>query len=252
MKKSLLFLAIACIIGLNVNAQTTIWEDNFDSYTAPTDLSTQGYVVWEGTCLAADAAGNGITAVSGTNVAKCSTGASNNVYLRKTINLEGGKQYTYSAYTMQADGKKHFIQVVVDGATLKAEGTNTTWATKSITFTPSTTQDVVLTTYLWPSGFAMYVDDMKLVEDAPTSIGDTEANQVVVAPNPSKGSFKVTGSAAIASVDVYNTSGQLVKKIEGLAQNEVSVELDNAAPGVYMVKVKAVSGENTISKVVVK
>ncbi|MBR8538124.1 T9SS type A sorting domain-containing protein [Carboxylicivirga sediminis] len=252
MKRILLLTAIVMAFSLVIDAQTIVWEDNFDSYTVPADLSEQGYAVWEGTATAADAAANNVTAVSGSNVAKCSSGSSVNIYLRKTIQLEGGKQYTYSASTMQADGKKHMIQVVVDGETLKVEGFNTTWETKSITFTPSITQEVVLTTYMWFSGFTMYVDDMKLVQDTPTAISKTSTTQLVVSPNPSTGLFKVKADEAIAAYSVYNAAGQVVKSAKVNQVKELTIDLTGHNDGLYMVQVESDKGAKTVSKLLLK
>ncbi|MCG8578457.1 MAG: T9SS type A sorting domain-containing protein [Bacteroidales bacterium] len=252
MKKSLLFMALAMAFCLASNAQTTVWSDNFDGYTAPTSLTTVGYDVWEGTANAVDAAANGITAVSGANVAKCHSGSSLNIYLRKTIELEGGKQYTYSASTMQADGKKHFIQVVVDGSTLKAEGTNTSWQSKSITFTPSVTQDVVLTTYMYFKELAMYVDDMKLTMDTPTSIKDAETINLSVTPNPSNGIYRISASETLASVEVYNTAGQLVKSLPAVNAEKVTLDMSASSRGLYVLKLEATNGNYCTKKIMLK
>ena len=245
-------MALAMAFSVATKAQTTVWSDNFDSYTAPANLVTEGYEVWEGTVNAVDAAANGITAVSGANVAKCSPGSTLNIYLRKTIELEGGKQYTYSASTMQAEGKKHFIQVVVDGTTLKAEGTNTSWQSKSITFTPSVTQDVVLTSYMYFKELTMYVDDMKLTQDTPTSIKDAETINLTVTPNPSNGIFRITASETLNSVEVYNTAGQLVKKQTAGNADDVTLDMSAYSRGLYVLKLESANGNYCTKKIMLK
>ncbi len=245
-------MALFVAFSVATIAQTTVWSDDFEAYTVPVNLTTEGYDVWEGTVNAVDAAANGITAVSGANVAKCNPGSTLNIYLRKTIELQGGKQYTYSASTMQAEGKKHFIQVVVDGTTLKAEGTNTSWQSKSITFTPSVTQNVVLTTYMYFKEVTMYVDDMKLTLDTPTSIKDAETINLTVAPNPSNGIFRITASETLSAVEVYNTAGQLVKNQTVANADDLTLDMSAYSRGLYVLKLSSVSGDHYTKKVMLK
>lgn len=74
-----------------------------------------------------------------------------------------------------------------------------------------------------------------------------------IAPNPSKGEFRVTAdpNSVINTLEIYNTSGVLVKTIRGANGNMVNVALDYA-PGIYVVKAMMQDGKVINSKIVIE
>lgn len=62
-------------------------------------------------------------------------------------------------------------------------------------------------------------------------------NTVQIFPNPSSNNINVKSKSLINSVEIYNISGVLVKKVDNSGQNEVKIELINHQAGVYLIKV---------------
>lgn len=78
------------------------------------------------------------------------------------------------------------------------------------------------------------------------SVGDTEALQVAVYPNPSKTVWNInTANSQIQKVAIYDISGKLIQQIDGGSNN---VQINSAAyqTGVYMANVETELGTKAI------
>lgn len=79
------------------------------------------------------------------------------------------------------------------------------------------------------------------------------AEQFRVYPNPiSVGEVTVETGSAINEIVIFNLNGILLKKISPtLVDRKVKLNLDNASPGVYLVKVRLVNGATSTRKLII-
>ncbi len=85
-----------------------------------------------------------------------------------------------------------------------------------------------------------------------TSIKETLVNVISIYPNPTRANILVDlGTTAKATVDVYNTAGQLVTTTTNDGNSSVTLKLANQIPGVYFVQVTTAKGA-TAKKVVLE
>ncbi len=245
MNKNVLLTTIVLILGMCLNAQTVIFEDDFESYADGTNLTSAGYAVWEGTAKVDSVEGNkfGVSDVS-----------KNNFSFRKSITLEAGKTYTWRIRTKANNGAKHFAQVNPTNTYTKKECTNADWETHLQTFTVvEGEENVILSINRWPKQVVSF-DDFLLVEgeNIPTSINNLTLGVIKIFPNPSEGVFKISNETAISSYRVFNAVGQLVQGRSVLFVKEVSVDLSQEKKGLYMLQVTDESGTTQTSKVIIK
>ncbi|HLW07697.1 MAG TPA: T9SS type A sorting domain-containing protein [Marinilabiliaceae bacterium] len=103
-----------------------------------------------------------------------------------------------------------------------------------------------------PSGYSwleLYL--MELAgEEIPTKIEKRELKKLTFYPNPVKGQLFVSTSEFIFKVEIFNSMGSLVKKVENLGSSDF-VSTDDLLPGVYFVKSYLENG-STISQQIVK
>ena len=76
-------------------------------------------------------------------------------------------------------------------------------------------------------------------------IGELSDNDLVVYPNPTNGTVNVTSEFTIEKIEVYSMIGELVNT-KNTTSNEVNVELQNLASGVYTLNVFANGGMKTV------
>jgi hypothetical protein len=76
-------------------------------------------------------------------------------------------------------------------------------------------------------------------------IGELTDNDLVVYPNPTNGSVNVTSEFTIDKIEIYSMIGELVST-KNVTSNEVNVELQNLASGVYTLSVFANGGMKTV------
>jgi hypothetical protein len=125
---------------------TYVFKDNFESYDVGTNLTSAGYVVWEGTATVATGG-----AFEGNNFGTSDAGKVNFAF-RKTLTLEAGKTYTLEAATKIQDGVKHFVQVHPKAAYESAwvECLNANWENHTTEFTVSEgNTEVTIALYRW-------------------------------------------------------------------------------------------------------
>ena len=79
-----------------------------------------------------------------------------------------------------------------------------------------------------------------------------ELNNVVVYPNPSKGIFNISlGDVQPTAITVYDLTGKIIisKKDIQTSNFETSLDLTNAALGIYFVKITA-NDQSTVKRII--
>ncbi|MEA4935432.1 MAG: right-handed parallel beta-helix repeat-containing protein [Paludibacter sp.] len=144
--KSLFSIITFLTCVLFANAQTVIFEDQFDNYDLSFDLAGAGYVLWAGNASVVEG-----DAGSGSRFAVLQPTA-NNCYFRRIFSLEEGKSYTFEVYTRSPEGMNHRVVAKVGTRTVQGDLVNqTTWTKSSITFTVETGEsEVTLWVYSYP------------------------------------------------------------------------------------------------------
>lgn len=252
MKKTLLFV-FAVLMGLPtlLEAQATVFEDDFESYANGYNLVDAGYAVWAGTATVTDVSVAGGDAFSGNNFAQCQPD-NNDFYLRKNLTLEEGKTYTFEVMTKSPDGKNHRAVAKVGDRSIQGDLVNATdWTKTSITFTVGAGEtDVIVWVYSWPVS-RVDVDDFRVVEESATAISNVKADAVQVAQTAS-GEFLVSAENNISSLSVYTSGGQLVKQVVNTGTSEVKFNLNGQSQGLYVLCIEDVRGNVSVKKVVNK
>lgn len=91
--------------------------------------------------------------------------------------------------------------------------------------------------------------------DEPSAIFDLDPNVFVgVYPNPNEGTFTVSVSESIGeffSVEIYNTTGAIVWKIDKIGDKVFNVNLSDAPQGMYLIKI-ASNGEIFTKKIILR
>lgn len=79
-----------------------------------------------------------------------------------------------------------------------------------------------------------------------------EMNNIVVYPNPSKGIFNISlGNIQPTAIDVYDLTGKVILSKSAIQSSniETSIDLSNAATGVYFVKITA-ENQSTVKRII--
>jgi len=155
---------ITVLTGFSIlNAQTVVFEDDFESYADGYNLVDAGYDVWKGTATVSDVTIDGETANSGNKYAQCQPGEAN-YYFRKTLIVEQGKNYTFEVFTKSPEGKNHRPVVKVGARIIQGDLLKLTeWTKTNIEFTPEAGEDtLVMWIYSFPTT-RVDVDDFRLL-----------------------------------------------------------------------------------------
>ncbi|MFW6277443.1 MAG: glycoside hydrolase family protein [Prolixibacteraceae bacterium] len=124
-----------------------VFQDNFEDYASGSDLTDQGYIVWEGSASVVSG-----DAFEGQHFGQ-SDASKNNFALRRPITLEAGKTYSIEIATKMQDGAKHTLQVHPRDEYEYAwvECLNSDWQINSteITITEGN-EEVIIALYRWP------------------------------------------------------------------------------------------------------
>jgi hypothetical protein len=147
-------------------------------------------------------------------------------------------------------------------STCKAGASNATQATFTVAYTVSNnaaTDGVSPVTNYFANVVAIHTFPTASCGNTLTTgvaSAKTEASQSLIYPNPTDSKFSVRLSLSAAkeiSVDVYNAIGEKVAGTRAngqIGENTVPVNMNQAAAGVYFVKIKAGSSESTKKLVV--
>lgn len=119
--------------------------------------------------------------------------------------------------------------------------TNETWKTDTLVFTPK-----VAAQYMWielttlgGDLFTVHVDDVKML-NIPQSINDMSVSKgLSLYPNPCSGSTQLTIDKSIpmpCTVELCDITGKVITQYETLSHGRVDIDVANATPGMYFVK----------------
>jgi|GEM_PF-5136734 len=112
----------------------------------------------------------------------------------------------------------------------------TIWKEAVVDLTPLVGQNIrFIARYTSDNLQSVYIDDFKIYS---TTVGITPISQseISIYPNPSTGIFNVVNDKEVVLIEVLNTQGQLVRSIK-TNQNNVQVDLNQEAAGMYYIKV---------------
>ena len=74
------------------------------------------------------------------------------------------------------------------------------------------------------------------------SVASLEESEIQVYPNPSSAGIIITGSLAISSCEIWNTSGQMVELIRSNYTKELKLDVSKLAPGLYFLRIQTGKG----------
>lgn len=248
MKKCLLSLALALFAFSGINAQTVIFEDNFESYAVATDLFQQGYATFN----EAEPQNVSFTVAddNGTNVGigNVVTGWS----VQKVLeDLEVGATYTWSFRFKCSVAKPHTISVKSINGEVETELSKVqitdlvagVWRDYEVSVTIAEGDKLKFNVYRWFKDAQTSIDDYKIVKEISTAVGETSASKLEFYPNPSNGSFTLRTASEQSDLEVYSLNGKLVhsQKLDGSVN---SVDLPDDLNGLYIMKVYSGSDVN--------
>lgn len=140
-------------------------------------------------------------------------------------------------------------------------GTVGTWITKDHTMIRKSTITAGVTVN--PTVFDVMSSYDTLPKDTWTNLGihnstcntsgifeaAAKSGKVSAYPNPSNGLVTLSASSAIASVEVYNALGELVDSRSFGKNAEQQIDLSGMQPGLYVIRARLVTGQQTVTKV---
>ena len=134
-------------------------------------------------------------------------------------------------------------------------GTNTTLTTYSYPLNALNAETNIIFRIVFHSDEAenklgVNIDDFLI--NGTLSNQNFELQNIVVYPNPSKGIFNIAlGNIQPTSIDVYDLTGKIIlsKKDIQISNVEASLNLSNAATGIYFVKITA-SNQSTVKRII--
>lgn len=236
--KHILLLAAIMLISFTsaVNAQSVVYYENFDSYATATNVATLGFIMWEcGATVKAD-----IAAQSGLNYASIAGTAAKSNYMRKSVAVTAGQEYTFKVYTLAPTGTTHKIGVKSEvGTTVNVISpqnlNNNSWTEQSINFTATATENVHLFLYIWGAN-TLHSDDWQLVNNSITTDLATTRESSVSVQKSGINQVSVHG-CEVSSCNLYDINGRLLQSV---TNNHFSI--DSSYKGVYVVKITDKAG----------
>lgn len=86
-----------------------------------------------------------------------------------------------------------------------------------------------------------------------SAIGDPEPEkEAQVWPNPATDVLNVKTKEDFKVVELLNMTGQIEKKVDFKGEKEISISVSDSPRGLYLLRITPVSGEQVISKVILK
>ncbi len=86
---------------------------------------------------------------------------------------------------------------------------------------------------------------------APASVEVVDLSQVKMYPNPSEGTFFVSGAEAVKEIVVINGLGQEIKRVKNAASQVLTIDLSGRS-GIYIVKFIGVDGKVSTKRLIVQ
>lgn len=230
-------------LSLFVNAQTVVFQDDFETFEHGTSMVGVGYAVWEGTAFVNDTeADPGLTAFSGNKLVICTGTASKTFYLRKTVSLVEGKSYTLTIATKAIAAKPHRIGYRFPSATAAVVldlVSNTDWVEHTVDFTATVTEDLTFWVQYFGTG-NVHVDKIVLSENITSNVSLSANDDFKLVPTVETGIFSVLNTGVINSVRIFDLKGQMIQQANG---NIDYINLSNSPDGIYIVKIENAEGK---------
>jgi len=86
-----------------------------------------------------------------------------------------------------------------------------------------------------------------------SSIEGNQINGLEIFPNPvNNGVVYLTANTNISKVNVFNVVGQNVKSIQGINENQTSINVTDLNKGMYILKIETINGKTNTHKITVK
>jgi hypothetical protein len=93
----------------------------------------------------------------------------------------------------------------------------------------------------------MVIDYVRVYQNNPLSIDEDNSFGLKVHPNPASKNFNIQTSKPIERIDLYNSLGQIVKRLEG---NVSVIDIENLNSGIYILKISA-DGQIATERVII-
>ena len=172
---------------------------------------------------------------------------SNNEYLVKTFYPPAGKTYTMTFSQFDLESGYDFM-TIYDG-----DSTDDPIFTNANLISGSNVGGPFVSTH--PSGAIT----VKFVSDAGTTQGGWNAsfscsnlsttnyasNLFNIYPNPTSAKVQISAEENINEVNVYDTTGRLVKSLKSIESKEAQLDLSKLSSGVYFIKVSSLTSNGT-------
>ncbi len=80
------------------------------------------------------------------------------------------------------------------------------------------------------------------------------ADNVRIAPNPVNSGFEfnIETETIAHSIEFYNTSGVLVRKVSNITDNRINIGTDNLEPGLYVINIITLNNQSEVYKLVIR
>jgi hypothetical protein len=199
LKITLVLMILLCAVFANAQTLTTIFSDNFESYTVGSTAAANGYSTTNSAAGVSALIQNTVAANSGTKYVNFtgSSSGNQNGYLNKSVSVTAGKTYIFSLYTNAVSSKSHKMGCKSLTATTY---TNNTWTQLITTYTATATENINLILYMYGAG-TVYVDDV-LFQLKQWNIAATSNNNTM--GSVSGGGLKDPGTSVSLTATAYN------------------------------------------------
>jgi len=252
-KLYILFILMTFGISPMVNAQTTLFSDDFESGYV-TDTSIDGINGWTKsetgmTIKTMNSSGNGNS--SSDWYAEYTTGAF--TIMQIDFNVEAGKSYTFKFYSYKTGAGATRVKIIdaqaVEVVLGPTSGTADAWVERKETFVASKTETLTFQCVQNWGGGTIKIDDVSLIcnDCTPLSIEKFNAFEFSAYPNPVKDVFSIQSQEILINAMVYDMLG---RKVIDQKSNFESIDMTNLNNGIYMLKLEAENGGLSTKKII--
>lgn len=92
------------------------------------------------------------------------------------------------------------------------------------------------------SGDQIFASTLQVSENLSTNVNNVSIATFTVTPNPNRGNFTIQSEETILRVDMYSLTGQHIQSLAA-NQRQVTVNISNQTPGMYLVKISTEKGQ---------